>query len=220
MDTSKHITTHPLGRHGSKTSLTDIGDATQAGTTPIGNLAPNGPTPMRSPPPSHEHIQGWGADLDHANRPAYPKERTPPRLDNVPWDQPSPQPRTVEVLKSVEHPVLPPVFGTTVPPKGLSGRMRRFAFRFSEGDLRHWFILIAADRVDMVEGLIDDFSRGKVPNVFAEIGGPAAMKHNPVGTARKALVAGALLGTVYLMLTRDSRRARSAARLERPKRRR
>jgi hypothetical protein len=33
------------------------------------------------------HIQGWGADLDPANRPAVPMERTPPRLD-VPWDAP------------------------------------------------------------------------------------------------------------------------------------
>src|SRR3712207_7304024 len=27
------------------------------------------------------HIQGWGADLDPADRPAVPMERTPPRLD-------------------------------------------------------------------------------------------------------------------------------------------
>jgi hypothetical protein len=31
----------------------------------------------------HAHIIGWGADLDHANRPAYPMERTPPRLPHA-----------------------------------------------------------------------------------------------------------------------------------------
>ena len=40
----------------------------------------------RKPPPN---IQGWGADLDPAVRPAVPMERTPPRLDNVHWDAPS-----------------------------------------------------------------------------------------------------------------------------------
>lgn len=28
-------------------------------------------------------IPGWGADLDHANRPAYPMERMPPRLPHA-----------------------------------------------------------------------------------------------------------------------------------------
>jgi hypothetical protein len=37
---------------------------------------------------SQELIEGWGADRDPANRPAVPKERTPPRLDNVHWDVP------------------------------------------------------------------------------------------------------------------------------------
>ena len=32
---------------------------------------------------AHAHIPGWGADLDPANRPAYPKERTPPRRVEV-----------------------------------------------------------------------------------------------------------------------------------------
>ena len=30
------------------------------------------------------HIKGWGADLDHKNRPAVPMERTPPRLEGAP----------------------------------------------------------------------------------------------------------------------------------------
>ena len=82
-------------------------------------------------------VPGWGADLDPANRPAVPMERTPPRLDNVHWDEPAPQPRHVTVFHSNERPGMTPVFGSTVPPSGLSGKMRALAFRYSENVIRH-----------------------------------------------------------------------------------
>jgi hypothetical protein len=119
------------------------------------------------------NVQGWGADLDPADRPAVPMERTPPRLPNVHWDQPSPQESRVEVLHSTERPGITPVYGTTVPPSGISGAMRRLAFRYSENDLRHWLILLAADRVNVGEGLVSDLAHGHVPNIFREMGGPA-----------------------------------------------
>ncbi|RYF73687.1 MAG: hypothetical protein EOO22_08460, partial [Comamonadaceae bacterium] len=72
-------------------------------------------------PEKFAHIPGWGTDLDHANRPAYPRERTPPRLEGVHWDEPSPQPARIEVLTSVEHTTRPPIFGTGPAPSGLSG---------------------------------------------------------------------------------------------------
>jgi len=115
----------------------------------------------------HSHIVGWGADLDRANRPAYPMERTPPRLGPVHWsDPPESQERGVEVLRSSEYPKMTPVFGSTCPPRGLSGKIRRQAFAFSENDLRHWLLLLCADRVDVGEGLIDDLARGHLPRVY------------------------------------------------------
>lgn len=123
------------------------------------------------------HIPGWGSDLPRENRPAVPMERTPPRLD-VPWSDPPPQqPRTVEVLRSVERPEHSRTFGTRLPPRGLSGMMRRAAFRRSENDVRHWFMLIAADRVNVVEGLCDDVKRSpaKLAGVGAGIVGLAAL---------------------------------------------
>ena len=101
-------------------------------------------------------IPGWGADLDRSKRPAVPMERTPPRLENVHWDEPEQQAQTVEILQSIERPSLPPVFGTACPPSGLSGRIRRRAFAHSENDLRHWMMLLFADRVNVVEGLIEE----------------------------------------------------------------
>ena len=97
-------------------------------------------------------IPGWGADLDRRVRPGVPMERTPPRLDHVDHDPPA-QIANVEILHSIERPGLTPVFGTTLPPRGISGWIRRRAFRHSENNLRHWMMLIAADRVDVLESL-------------------------------------------------------------------
>jgi hypothetical protein len=111
---------------------------------------------MESAREDFSHIEGWGADIDKRDRPAYPKERMPPRLEGVHWDQPEQQRREVEVFHSTERPGITPVFGTSVPPAGLSGVIRRRAYKISENDIRHWLILMFADRVDVVEGLLAD----------------------------------------------------------------
>ena len=115
----------------------------------------------------HSHLKGWGTDLDHARRPAYPKERTPPRLENVPWKQPAQQRPRVPIFHSTEREGITPVFGSSVPPSGLSGLIRRGAFRLSENDLRHWLLLLFADRVNVVEGIIDDLRKSKRARVIA-----------------------------------------------------
>ncbi len=151
---------------------------------------------------SNDDIKGWGADLDKADRPAYPMERTPPRLDGIP--ELVPQIATVEVLQSNERPGLAPVFGTTAPPSGLSGMLRRLAFQFSENDLRHWLILLGADRVNVVEGLVSDLARGHLPNIYKEMGGPAEFRYNRSGAMTKmAVVAG---GAALLLLAMNRRR--------------
>ena len=66
---------------------------------------------------------------------------------------------TLFVIASGERPGITPVFGTSVPPSGLSGWIRRRAFRRSESDLRHWMLLLLADRVNVAEGLVDDVRR-------------------------------------------------------------
>ena len=164
----------------------------------------------KTPPEAHqrrppEGIQGWGADLDPQVRPAIPKERTPPRFINKHWDDLDHQPATVKVFHSNERPGLTPVFGTAQPPSGLSGMIRAGAFRFSENDLRHWLMLLFADRVNVVEGIIDDLAHGHVPNLFTEMGGPAEWRYNRQGFVRKAVIAG---GVVALLLYINSRRRR------------
>lgn len=137
-------------------------------------------------------MPGWGADIDPANRPAVPKERTPPRLDHLHWDEPPHQASRVEVFHSTERPGLTPVYGTTVPPSGLSGQLRGVAFRYSENDLRHWLMLLGADRINVVEGLLSDLAHGHVPNLFAEMGLASEWRYNKAGFLRKAAVVGAV----------------------------
>jgi len=153
------------------------------------------------------HIPGWGADLDPADRPAYPKERMPARLPGLHWDAPEQQKSSVEVLCSTERDsTITPVFGSTVPPKGISGAMRRLAFKFSENDLRHWLILLAADRANVVEGVAEDLVRGHVPNVLAEMGIGAAWKHDRAGVLRKAAIGAGVVAALVVLSRRSGRR--------------
>jgi hypothetical protein len=164
-----------------------------------GNLMPRRPTRQEL-----QHINGWGADLDRKDRPAVPMERTPPRFINQPEGELPQQPERVEVLVSPERPGITPIFGTAQPPSGLSGMIRRLAFKSTENDIRHWLLLLLADRVNMVEGIADDLARGHIPNVLGEMGIKAEMKHNPAGLAKKVAITAAVVGTaVYLMKRRD-----------------
>lgn len=115
-------------------------------------------------------IPGWGADLDPADRPAVPMERHPPRLPGLHWDLPAEQLTDVEILHSIERPSITPVYGTSVPPSGLSGWIRRRAFRHSENNLRHWMMLLMADRVNVVEGLLQDARRSRRVQAVAVVG--------------------------------------------------
>lgn len=135
-------------------------------------------------------VKGWGVDADPENDPTYPmKFRNNGEHAGYTWDRPTQQEPEVEVLHSNERPNLSAAFGTTLPPSGLSGMIRRGAFRYSEDSYSHWLPLMLADRVDMVEGLVDDLSRGHIPNIFSELGWGAEWKHN-----RKALVTKIALG--------------------------
>lgn len=164
-----------------------------------GAIAPRRPTRDQL-----QHIQGWGADLDRKNRPGVPMERTPPRFIDVPAGDPQPQEQHVEVLVSTERPGRTPLFGTVQPPSGLSGAIRRLAFKRTENDLRHWLLLMLADRVNVVEGIGDDLARGKVPNILAEMGIKSELKHNPAGLAKKVAIGAAVVGAAcYLMKRRD-----------------
>ena len=143
-------------------------------------------------------MKGWGVDADAKNDPTYPiKKRTNEEHEGYSWERPPQQPENMEVLISNERPAITAVFGTSVPPSGLSGKIRRYAFRYSESSYGHWLPLLLADRVNMVEGIIDDFKRGHIPNIIKERGWTAEWKYNRPALIEKVVV-GAVLTTVAL----------------------
>lgn len=147
-------------------------------------------------------IQGWGADLDRKDRPAVPMERTPPRSLDGAQDKLTQQKQDIEVFVSPERPGITPLFGTSTPPSGLSGLIRRWAYKLTENDLRHWLLLLLADRVNVVEGIGADLRHGHIPNVLGEMGIKAEWQHNRAGLVRKAAVATAVAGLAYYLLKR------------------
>lgn len=144
-------------------------------------------------------VKGWAVDADPENDPTYPmKHRNNGEHRGYTWERPPQQPATVEVLHSNERPNLTAVFGTSTPPAGLSGVLRRYAFRYSESSYGHWLPLVLADRIGVVEGNLADLAHGRVPNFFAERGWPAEWRHNRVSLLRRifvgVVVVGALVG--------------------------
>lgn len=109
------------------------------------------PTHTRSPEELRARIPGWGADLDHADRPAYPKLQYAPNTTGAHWEEPEQQPELAPRERSIEHARLTPVFGTTAPLRGLSGAVRRYAYRYSEARAAHWLLLLLGDRIDAIE---------------------------------------------------------------------
>lgn len=156
---------------------------------------------MENTDKDYSHIKGWGIDADPKNDPTYPmKRRNNGEHAGYSWERPTLQPQTVEVLHSNERPNVTAVFGTSTPPSGLSGMIRRFAFNYSENSYLHWLPLLLADRVNVVEGIVEDLAGGRVPNIFAEKGMKADWKHDKTGLFTKIAIAAALTAGAVMLL--------------------
>jgi hypothetical protein len=153
------------------------------------------------------HIPGWGIDNDPKNEPTYPnRHRTGEEHDGRSWQRPTQQVLDREVLHSIERPDYTAVVGNSVPPSGLSGMIRRFAFKYSENEYLHWLPLLMADRVNVVEGIIEDFAHGKVPNIWAEKGYNAQWKYDRSGMLVKIATAAAVTaGLIYWLAPKNGR---------------
>ena len=124
-------------------------------------------------------IPGWGADLDPKDRPSVPREQFDPGATGAHWEFPDRQEEKWPREKSIEHELLPPVFGTSCPPKGLSGVMRKYAYkRFSEARAAHWLILMGADRIDALESHVGSLLSGEPDNVVKETGIASEFSHH------------------------------------------
>jgi hypothetical protein len=128
-------------------------------------------------------IPGWGADLDPKDRPSVPREQFDPAASGAHWDFPDRQPEKWPRERSIEHSMLPPVFGTSTPPKGLSGAIRKLAYRrYSEGRAAHWLLLLAADRVDAGESHLRSFASLRPDNPITQTGVLSEFKRHPIAS--------------------------------------
>lgn len=126
-------------------------------------------------------IPGWGADLDPKDRPSVPRERFDPDATGAHWDFPDRQEEKWPRERSIEHKFLTPVFGTSAPPKGLSGLMRKYAYSaFSEARAAHWLILLAADRVDALESHLQSLLSARPDNPVTQTGVSSEFSHGPI----------------------------------------
>ncbi len=128
-------------------------------------------------------IPGWGVDLDPKDRPSVPRERFDTGLSGAHWEFPERQPEKWPRERSNEHKFLTPVFGTSCPPKGVSGTMRKYAYRrFSEARAAHWLILVAADRVDAFGSHLRSFTTLRPDNPITETGVRSELSHHGIGS--------------------------------------
>ena len=163
---------------------------------------------MEQIPNEYSHINGWGIDADPRNEPTYPmKNYTGDDHQRINWERPPLQDVTVEILKSNERPNLTAVFGTSSPPSGLSGAIRRYAFKSSESEYGHWLPLLLADRINVVEGIVDDLRQGHIPNIFAEKGWKADWKYNRMGLAKNVLIGVAVTTALVVLVNRKKRKS-------------
>jgi hypothetical protein len=180
--------------------------------------------PQLTPPASElrARIPGWGVDLDPKDRPAVPKENFNPQGTGAHWDFPERQTPRWKRERSPEHRFLTPVFGTSCPPKGLSGVVRHYAYRFSEGRPIHWLLLMGADRIDVLEsraqalftgrpdsrvletGVLSEFKRGGLRSRIGQR--RADVKHHWIDAVVFAAPYVAIAATVYLLGRGLSRR--------------
>ena len=155
----------------------------------------------------HSHIKGWGIDIDPKNDPTYPiKKRTDEEVKGYSWERPEQQPIDIEVLHSVERPNITAVFGTAAPPRGLSGMIRRQAFKKSEASLGRWVPLILADRIDMIEGVVEDLKQGYFPNFFAEHGLKSEWKYNRKNFVIKTATIAAVASAALILLSHKNKK--------------
>jgi hypothetical protein len=128
------------------------------------------PIPPPDPATLRERIPGWGADLDPADRPAFPREQ-PGIPTGAHWELPEQQPEKQPRERSLEHTRLTPVFGTAQPLHGLSGKIRRYAYAtYSEGQAAHWLLLVVGDRVDAITSHLRSFATTRPDEPISQSG--------------------------------------------------
>jgi hypothetical protein len=105
------------------------------------------------------------------------------------WIEPEPQPR--HGRRSVRRGLkdMTPVFGTSSPSRGASGALRGLAYRVPEHEAKHWLMLMAADRIDVLETKLGTWLGAPLDALgFSELGGRVRRNPWPVVLTSAALI--------------------------------
>jgi hypothetical protein len=166
--------------------MADPVDPTTSTTAAVEDRAPR-PVYTAAKPPHPEtadelraRIPGWGVDLDPRDRPSVPRERSDLPPTGASWQFPDLQPERWPRERSVEHAFLTPVFGTSTPPRGASGAIRRYAYTYSEARAAHWLLLLGADRVDAVEHHLRSLLTLRPDNPLTQTGIRSELTHHGI----------------------------------------
>ena len=133
-----------------------------------------------------ENPGAFGVDEPARNRPGVPMEAETPPNTGAHWTTPQRQQSEGTHLHRKALDQVTPVHGTAQPPKGLSGAMRKVAYDIPEHSAIHWAMLLAADRVDVLE---DRIAHGFGPGTADAIG--RQVRNNPLPALLLAVAAGA-----------------------------
>lgn len=136
--------------------------------------------------------EGWGIDEAPERRPGVPMEAEPHPAEGAHGELPARQHPRVTVLRRRGLAELTPVFGTAQPPRGLSGLIRRVAYRIPEHRARHWLMLMAADRVDVLEDRLGH-ALGRPLRSAGMDAAARRVEHNPLAALLLVLAAGWLV---------------------------
>jgi hypothetical protein len=88
--------------------------------------------------------------------------------------------------------------------------IRRFAFKYSENSYLHWLPLIFADRVNVVEGVLDDLVHGHIPNIFVEKGYKVQWKYDRTSLILKLATVALVAGGAVALITHKSDKSRKS----------
>lgn len=138
--------------------------------------------------------QGHGIDEPRTKRPGVPMGSDPvTRADRHRNGIPRQQQRKAHPYQ-VERDELTPVFGTGPAPRLASGALRRAAYNMPEHQARRWMLLLAADRMDVLEHRIPELLTGRSWDALAR-----QVRANPVGMLALAFGVGFALQRTRLL---------------------
>ncbi len=101
---------------------------------------------------AHNDWLNEASDSTTGERPGVPQmneERRP--VGHAHWNSTEKQTPLARTLRDATRAELTATFGTGQPPRGLSGALRRVAYRLPDYKVKRWALLLFADRIDALE---------------------------------------------------------------------